>query len=105
MSIVTPIGGSVFSVYLTAFWLHSAFTADAYGTHATLPYVPCVKPPVPVNSAQFNGRWLVSLASTLTVTIVPTVPQMSLQSAAHTGEAIVIVTVHVDVQPNVSVIV
>src|SRR5436190_19623960 len=103
MSIVVPTGGSVLSVYLTAFWLHSAFGEPVSVTHTTLPYVPCVKPPVPVSKAQFSGRMLMSLASTFTVTIEPTVPQMSSQSAAQTGDAIVIATVHVDVQPNVSV--
>jgi len=105
VSMLTPFGGSDVTVYFTHLPVQSALEQPLAATHATEPYVPCVKPPAPVRSAQFNGRGLTSLARTLIVAIAPIVAHTSAQSAAHTGDAIVTVTVQVDVQPNESVIV
>jgi hypothetical protein len=68
VSVAGLVGGSVApSVYWMHLPGHSVFVPHGQVVdQAAVPKLPCVIPVVPVSSAQFNARGLVSLPSTLT---------------------------------------
>jgi hypothetical protein len=107
VSVAGFAGGSVFSVY----WMHlpgqSVFVPhEQVVDQVAVPKVPCVIPAVPVSSPQFSARELAHELSTFTQYELPVVRHASTCGiGVQVGDEMCTVTVVVDVQPALSVIV